>query len=62
MILLNPNICAHIADTQNNFFSEFIKGIFCMSCAAGLGEANHCTTCENPTLTDLAVLCIYQRQ
>ena len=33
-----------------------------MSCAAGLGEANHCTTCENPTLTDLAVLCIYQRQ
>jgi len=27
LTLLNPNICAHIVDTQK-FFSEFIKGIF----------------------------------
>ena len=25
---LNPNICAHIVDTLNNFFSEFIKEFF----------------------------------
>jgi len=26
------------------------------------GGANNCTTCENLTLADLAVLSIYQRQ
>jgi len=31
---INPNICAHLADTQNNVFSEFIKGIFCARCVA----------------------------
>jgi len=34
--LLNPNICAHIVDTQNNFFSEFIKGILCRDPLEGL--------------------------
>jgi len=27
-----------------------------------MGGANNCTTCENLTLADLAVLSIYQRQ
>jgi len=27
-----------------------------------VGEANNCTTCKNPTLADLAVLSIYQRE
>jgi len=32
-------------------------------CVAGfVGEANNCTTCENPMLADLAVFGTYQRQ
>jgi len=27
-----------------------------------VGGANNCTTCENPTLADLAVLSMYQQQ
>jgi len=29
LTLLSRNICAHIVDTHNNFFPEFIKGILC---------------------------------
>ena len=55
LTLLNPSICAHI-DTQNNFFFGIYKAGF-------MGGAENCTTCENPTLADLAVLSIgYQRQ
>jgi len=31
-------------------------------CAGFVGGANSYTTCKNPTLADLAVLSIYQRQ
>ena len=59
LTLLNPNICAHIVDTQNNF-SEFIKGIFSARRVSGVwGGASNCTTCENPTLADVAVYLAY---
>ena len=60
LTLLNPNICAHIVDTQNNFFSEFIKGIFSARCVSRVwGGASNCTTCKNTTLADVAVYLAY---
>jgi len=44
----------HIVDTQNNFFRIYKRNF--------LSEVHNRTTCENPTLADLAVLSIYQRQ
>jgi len=39
---------------KRNFLGRSVRGL--------VGGANNCTTCENPTLADLAVLGIYQQQ
>ena len=63
LTLLNPDVCAHIVDTQKIFSGIYKKIFFARGACAGFaGEANNCTTCKNLTLAYLAVVSIYHRQ